>query len=93
MRAPDVAYVSRDRLSAIEDDTDVTDPGDAEWMSVNEEGENDIDQGFNEGGGITIGYDSDMIDDADYVADYDGYDEAADLADDWLFGAMVSVSA
>jgi hypothetical protein len=88
----DPAFDGVDVVEPIEDDTDVTSPG-GDWAAEDEEAEDDIDQNLTEGGGITIGYDSDMIDVEVYVADYDGYSDAADVSDDWIFGAKVAVSA
>jgi len=86
------AFEDVDLVAPIEADTDVSDPGDAEWNAVDEEAEGDIDEGLHEGGGLTVGYDSDMFDIEVFLADYDGYSDATDFADDWLFGAKVSAS-
>jgi hypothetical protein len=88
----DPGFDGVDLVEPIEDDTDVSSPG-GDWAAEDEEAEDDIDQNLTEGGGITIGYDSDMIDVEVYIADYDGYSDAADVADDWIFGAKVAVVA
>jgi hypothetical protein len=89
----DPAFEGVDLVAPLEDDTDVSDPLDASWAAVDEEAENDIDQNLNEGGGITIGYDSDMFDIEVYLADYDGYSDATDRSNDWILGAKIAVSA
>jgi hypothetical protein len=86
-------FTGVDLVAPIEDDTDFSDYDDASWAAEDEEAENDVDVGLGETGGITIGYDSDMFDVEVYVADYDGYGEAGDEADDWVIGGKVSVAA
>jgi hypothetical protein len=90
----DPGFTGVDLVAPIEDDTDISDPGDASWGGAeDEEAENDVDVNLSEGGGITVGYDSDMIDVEVYVADNDGYGGAGDESNDWIVGGMVTIAA
>jgi len=80
-----------DHVESVEDDED------DDYVAEDDEQSN-LEEDFVEHGGITIGYDAEAFDVEVYIASGDGYNTDDTILtdesnDQWLIGAMVSVSA
>ena len=87
-----------DAVDAIEDDEDGDYAAEDEETDLDETRDDNVgpdlrDVGPDIAGGISVGYDTDTFDVEIWLADRDGYEDATDESDDWLFGGMVGVSA